>query len=46
MTRAAIEQSARANAITTRRVIWRAFGKTKQEIDELEEALTAEDPEP
>jgi hypothetical protein len=44
MTRAAVDESARANAITTRRAIWRAFGKTKDEIDELEAALTAEEP--
>jgi hypothetical protein len=43
-TRDAIAQSSATQTADLRRVIWRAFGKTSKEIDELEAALTAEEP--
>jgi hypothetical protein len=43
-TRDAIAVSNQNQTADIRRAIWRAMGKTKQEIDELEAALTAEKP--
>ena len=43
-TREAISVSNREQTAEIRRAIWRAMGKTKQEIDELEAALTGEEP--
>jgi hypothetical protein len=43
-TREAISDSNSQQTVEIRRSIWRAMGKTKKEIDELEAALTAEEP--
>jgi hypothetical protein len=41
-TRDAIADSNKTQSADIRRAMWRGFGKTKQEIDELEAALTAD----
>lgn len=45
-TRDAISISSQAQTADIRRAVWRGFGKTSKEIDDLEKAVLAEEPEP
>jgi hypothetical protein len=44
-TRDAITTSSQAQTADIRRAVWRGFGKTSKEIDDLEKAVLAEEPE-